>query len=187
MKEQLKAGDIGLHKGTSMVSKIIEWFMGRYAKKLGIKNPRLWSHAWMFIDVWGQLYVAEADSNGINVIPFIGSSYDKDRTTWISKTPIKPYSKEEKEKVSKSAIENVFSPTRYDFFGLFYQIGKVINTKNSTDSNWGGPTGDKSERRMYCSEAVADWSNDVRPRTFDQPWAVNPLDVDLNKYYRDMV
>jgi hypothetical protein len=187
MKEQLKAGDIGLHKGSALTSKIIEWFMKSYAKKLGIKNPRLFSHTFMLIDVWGQLYIAEADDTGINIRPFIGSDYDKDRSTWISKTPIKPYSKDEKDTVSKAAMNCTFNPTRYDFFGLIYQIGKIVRAKNTTEEHWEGPTGEKSERRMYCSEAVANWSNDVRPNTFPTPWSMNPLDVDLNKYYRDMV
>jgi hypothetical protein len=63
----------------------------------------------------------------------------------------------------------------------------MILKTTKKDSKWHGPKEDKAEKRLYCSEAVATWANKVRPDTFEEPWTVNPLDIDINKYYKELV
>ncbi len=65
-----------------------------------------------------------------------------------------------------------------DVNDLLIKDGKVIK-------QWKGPKGAKAEKRLYCTEAVATWANDVRPNTFENQFANNPLDIDLNKYYKE--
>jgi hypothetical protein len=68
--------------------------------------------------------------------------------------------------------------TRYDFLGLWYQIVYILTGK------WKGNSFEKASERMYCTEAVATWYNEVRPNTFFMPWLVNPLDIELNQCFR---
>jgi hypothetical protein len=134
------------------------------------------------VEIWGKLYAVEALANGNNINPI--EDYVKyNNKDLLVRTPRKPYSKTEKELMNTTASKAAFKPTRYDYLGIIYQIDMIKRTKNSMNKKWAGPTGDKATDRLYCSEACANWANIVRPGTFDKPWAVNPLDIDLNKYY----
>jgi hypothetical protein len=179
----LKAGDIILYKGNKFISKAIRLFMEEYRVKLGLPKRQLYNHAAMVIEVWGRMYVAEANAKGITISPY-EDTYAKvlDQIKIIS--PKKVYSKAEKELISKTATAYAFDPTRYDFLNFLFQIDMIRKQTKNHGKEWGGPTGSNAERRLYCTEAVATWANKVRPDTFSEPWTVNPLDVDLNKYYK---
>lgn len=181
-KEQydtIQVGDIILVRNAAWLSRMIRKFMNGYRKRQGLPKRELWSHAAMVIDVWGHKYVAEAQKEGIIVRDLkdaYGNSVDRIKV----RSPKKAYTKKEKELVTKSALADVMDPTRYDYFGLLHQIFYV------TTGKWIGPKGDKADRRLYCTEAVANWANKVRPNTFPKEYSINPLDVDLNKYYKDI-
>lgn len=184
-KDKLTPGDILLVRGDSFISKAIRFHMEAYRKALGIPKRELYSHSATVISVWGKLYVAEAQADGINIRTFEEAYGDKDLRNMLVKTPRKPYTKSEQEHISKVASNCTFKPTRYDFLSILYQVDMIrwaILTKNK---KWSGPEGKKAEKRMYCTEASATWANTVRPNTFDKPWTINPLDIDLNKYYID--
>lgn len=183
--EKLKAGDIILYKGNSWLSKGIQFFMRRYRKKLGIADRTIFNHAAMIIEYKDTLYVAEANASGIEVNPFTSAYGDRMHMIKII-SPKKAYSKSEKAKISDTAISYAFDPTRYDFFNFIFQINMIRKTNSTSEKKWIGPKGDKARNRLYCTEAVATWANDVRPNTFSEPWTVNPLDVDLNKYYKEI-
>lgn len=179
---ELKPGDIILYKGTKALSKSIQFFMERYRKKLGLEKRTLFNHAAMVVDLWGQTYVAEANEKGIEVNPFTNVYGSKLKRIKVLR-PKKGYSKAEQELVSKTAIAYSLNPTRYDFFGIWYQIQMIRKQTANAGKEWDGPTGSKAENRLYCTEAVATWANKVRPDTFEKAWSINPLDIDLNKYY----
>lgn len=179
----LKAGDIILYKGNSVLSKSIRFFMEQYRKKLGLEKRVLFNHAAMVVEVWGRLYVAEANAEGITISPY-EDTYAKKLDKIKILSPKKAYSKAEKELVSKTASAYCFDPTRYDFLNFLFQIDMIRKQTKNSGKEWAGPTGSKAEKRLYCTEAVATWANKVRPDTFAEPWTVNPLDVDLNKYYK---
>lgn len=184
-KDKFTVGDILLTRGNYWISKVIRYFMEKYRKNLGLKPMEVYSHAAMVIDMWGVLYVTEALQGGITITP-LEEAYGKYSLKDLKlKTPRKSYSKSERECMSKIASKNAFRPTRYDFLALLWQIKRVNHAKNTVDPNWSGSTEDKATRRLYCTEACAYWSNQVRPNTFKEPWATNPLDVDINQYYID--
>jgi hypothetical protein len=183
-------GDIILVGSGSFLSKQIKAYMKAYNKKLGYpKIGDYYSHAAMIVDMWGRLYVAEALKDGITLAPLDDTYLNKLQTDTVNirvLTPKKAYSKTEQEEVSKIAAAFALTPTRYDFLNLWYQI-KMIQETTKTDENgekWIGPKGNRAEKRLYCTEAVATWANRVRPDTFKAPWATNPVDVELNKYYK---
>jgi len=180
IEQFLVPGNIILTGSTKFLSKAIQVFMKISRAKKGLPSPKglIASHSATLVDMWGQIYVAEAEAKGITVRPFAevyGHKLDKIKIL----TPKKSYSKAEQEKISKEAIKDSLEPHRYDYFGLLYQIKYVLS-----NGAWVGPKGDKAERRLYCTEAVATWANKVRPGTFSQEEASNPIDIEFNKYYK---
>lgn len=186
--DSIKEGDIILVQGNNFMARGILFFMDRYRKKLGLDKRVLFNHAATIINYKGQKYVAEANEKGIEINPFVKRySYRLNKIKII--TPKKPYSSSEKNKISDVAIQDAFNPTRYDFLNIFYQIKMIFSTKikdGKVIKKWKGPRGTKAEERLYCTEAVATWANDVRPNTFDNQFANNPLDIDLNRYYKTL-
>jgi hypothetical protein len=182
----LRPGDIILTSENSFLSKQIRRFMNIYRKKLGLPVRTLYSHAAGVIEVWGEIYVVEAIADGVNIRKF-EDTYAKRMNRSKVLTPKKIYSKDEAKEYCKIAQEMTFKPHRYDILGLIYQMDMIVRTKNTMNENWAGPTGNKATDRLYCSELVATLASIVRPRTFNKPYATNPLDVDLNKWYKDKV
>jgi hypothetical protein len=176
---QLKAGDIVLYGGNKFVSKAIQFFMRIQRRKQGLPVPKgiIASHAGTLVNIWDQLYIAEALENGIVVSPFAEAYKNKFENIKIL-TPKKAYSTLEGEKISKYAVEDSLTPHRYDFFGLWFQAKMIFK------GEWSGPKGDKADKRYYCTEAVANWANKVRPGTFTQEEATGPLEIEFNKYYK---
>lgn len=179
----LKPGDIVLTRSNSFLSKAIRFFMNKERKKWKLSKRELYSHAATIIEMWGRIYVAEALGTGINVRPFDEAYGNKLKDIKV-KTPKKNYSKKEQELISKIASNDSHKPHRYDFLNFIYHIDSIRRTTDPDKKKWIGPKGDKAKKRLYCTEAVATWSNAVRPDTFKEPWATSPIDVDLNKYYK---
>jgi hypothetical protein len=181
----LNPGDIILYRSNKKLSigKAIQFFMKRYLKKLGIEKSVVYNHSATIINLYDRLFVGEALGKGITISPFDDTYANKlDRIKII--TPKKAYSKIEKEKINKVVLSYVLKPTRYDFLNFWYQIKMILNTTKKGDKDWDGPTGKKATKRMYCTEASATWANEIRQNTFKDPWSINPVDIDLNKYYK---
>lgn len=143
-----------------------------------VPTGRVANHAGTVISIWGKLYIAQAMGYGIEVVPFEKEyGWRLDRIKVIS--PKKPYSKDEQDKISKVAAQSASDNVKYDKFGLFYSLLYILS-----GGKWFGPIGEKASKKLYCTEAVATWANKVRPKTFDSQESVNPLDIELNKYYK---
>jgi len=181
-KELLNVGDLGLVHGTGFLSKAIQFFMGIYHKHIGLpKVEKLYNHAFAVVELWGQLYIAEALADGINIQP-VEKAYPNGKWENIKlMSPKKPYSKVEKEEFNKIVLAYALEPTRYDFSNFIFHARAILSKKGY--DVWSGKTGEAAEKRLHCSEAVATWSNKVRPNTFDRPWATNLVDIEINKYY----
>jgi hypothetical protein len=184
---ELVPGDIGLTRSNGFISKAIRYFMDKYRKKLGLPKRDLYSHAFMIVKMWDRLFVAEAEAEGIRVKPF-EEVYPSSK--WVNKnikilTPKKAYNSNEIDTVSKIAVAYALEPTRYGYADLLFHAKAIMN-KDGYDS-WKGKKGEAAEKRLHCSEAVATWANKVRPKTFNRPWSTNPLDLDLNTYYKEKV
>lgn len=183
----MKPGDIGLTINKGFVPKAIRFFMNMYRKSLGLKERTVYNHVFTVIDVWGKTYVAEAMSNGFNIRP--AAVYDKlaSKGKVKIKVPKKPYTDEEKRKISQEATKLTFSPTRYDYLNFWYQLKMIVRMSfTKGEAKWSGPIGRKAARRLYCSESAAYLANKVRPDTFKESASTNPLDIDINKNYKDL-
>lgn len=172
-----KPGDIILSGSNTWLSRIIKKFMRLYSKKQKVRVDKVYSHAAMVINLWDNLYVAEAEANGINIRPLF-RTYGVINKDVLLLTPKKKYLVKEQEEISKVATKSALVPTRYDYFSLLHQVRYIMTGK------WPGSKGSKANKRLYCTEAAALWANMVRPKTFDVSYSVNPVDIQTNKYYK---
>jgi hypothetical protein len=143
----LKTGDILHCTGKKLLSKII--------RKV---TKSKFSHTALFIEIWGQPYIIDAQKDGVNVRPFdawkdmYGYDFEVSR----------PESIDEKE-LSMRALTRV-GHTGYDIEGLiFKQPIELLTGKWKIKKN--------EQERMYCSEFVA-WVYGV-----EKSYRMSPQDV----------
>lgn len=177
---KLQEGDILLvYGGRSLLARSIIAFMIIYKRKLGLITRKNYHHAATIVKVNDELRVGEAVAKGYQVVPLL-HAYTPDE--WVNRVDIirsvPEYSRSERKLSSMLAVDYSLEITRYDIFALLYQIKKVIK------GYWSGPEGLQAENRFYCSEAAATIANKVRPGTFDDPAATNPIDIAINKNFR---
>lgn len=146
----LKTGDILHCTGKRVISKLI---------RLATKSQ--FSHSAIFIEIWGQPYVIDAQKNGVNLKPWDAWVEEYDYTFKVSR---KIYPAVEPKTFSMRALEKV-GLTAYDFESLLIrQPWKLITGK------WKS-RGKKEEFKMYCSEYAA-WCHDI-PKW----WEMSPDDL----------
>jgi len=179
----MKAGDIILvHSGRSILARGITYYMKLYLKSKGF-DPDDFNfiphHAGTIIDVWGELHVAEAVGRGYVVQPLL-KAYSLDE--WEQRVeiyePVKSYTKQQQEDISKMAIKYSLSGVPYDYLNFIYQIGMI------KFGRWFGPRGQKAENRFYCSEVTATLAEKIQPGSFPNPAATNPVDILLSGVYK---
>lgn len=173
MNKKLEVGDIILVSGTSFLPKGIQFFMNIYRKKKGLPKRKLYNHVAVVVDLWGNKAIGEAQAKGIQIIGDADkyvNGQDCLVLTWK-----KPLTVKEKNKFSMEAISKALIPTRYDVLNFFYQMRYVLTGK------WKGPKGEKSEKRLYCSEYAAVLMDDLRNCFKGETWDKNPLDIELSK------
>ncbi len=144
----MKTGDILFCAGSKFLSKAI-----RFVTKSE------WSHTALFIEIWGEPYIIDAQKNGINVKPFDKWKAEYNYKFIVMRNPNLGDEYEfSKKAMSKSGI------TLYDFESLLLRHPiELITGKWKLRPN--------EENRMYCSEYVA-WSHNI-----DQWYRMNPQDV----------
>lgn len=148
--ELLRTGDILHCSGKRLLSRLIKKF-----------TRSKFSHTALFIEIWGQPYVIDAQADGVNVRPFYewNKKYDYDIVAHRFSGEL------DRIALSKRALTKV-GHTGYDIEGLLIrQPHKLITGK------W-KEKGDMSER-MYCSEYVA-WVYGV-----EKAYRMSPEDVYL--------
>ncbi len=132
--DDLKTGDVLHCRGKSLLSKIIRW----------ATNSEI-NHTALFIWVWGEPYIIDAQDNGVNLKPF---------NEWIEKYNYnfiiqrRPKAIAEK-KIAVKALSKV-GLTAYDFEGLVIKQPIELLT-----GSWNKKNGTHEQDRMYCSEYVA--------------------------------
>jgi len=178
----MKPGDIILVKdGRSFIAKAIMVSMNVYKRLLGIKLPDNFHHAGTIVDIWGVLHVAEANQPGFQIQkPEVAYSEADWQNRVVVYTPKVPYTIEEQKAISMLAVHYSTKVNRYDFLNFIFQIKLILS------GQWVGPTGERAEKRFYCSEAAATLANKVRPGTFANPAATNPVDIAINHNYQRM-
>lgn len=147
---ELKTGDILHCKGKSLLSKLIMFF-----------TSSKFSHSALVVETWGQLYVVDAQKNGVNPRPLLDwikhYNYDVKVSVPIVEFDVKAFSIKCFSKVG-------FTP--YDFVSfLVYQPYYLITGK------WVGKTNENANGSMYCSEFVG-WIHQS-----PNYWELSPKDI----------
>lgn len=146
--ETLKVGDILHCSGNRVLSKLIKKF-----------TKSKFSHTALFIEIWGQPYIIDAQKDGVNVRPF--EEWKKEYNyNFIVHRPVNPIDEKE---FSIRALSKV-GHTAYDIEGLVFKHPWQILTGTWKEK------GDKSEQ-MFCSEFVA-WVYNV-----ETSYRMSPQDV----------
>lgn len=174
----MKTGDvIVVHSGKSIVPKAIASIMRKYIKK-NKYNCKPYHHAGTIVKLDGYFYVAEANKPGFQITR-IDDAYNS--KSWAERidirTPIKPYSDQEQYRLTQAALNYSMKVTRYDYMNFIWWLYYFIT------GLWIG----KNNNRLYCSEAVAELANKIRPGTFKNPQRTNPVDVAVNENYKLLV
>ena len=175
----LKVGDIILVHGGSFLARGIQFFMNIYRKRLGLPKRKLYNHVAVVVDLYGELYVAEAHAKGVQVLPNAVQyveSQDCLVLTWA-----KPLTKSEQSLFSREAVKYALIPHRYDVLNFFFQMKYILT------GMWRCPVGSKSVKLIYCSELGAIVMDKVRGSFNGQTWDKNPLDIELCDELRAVV
>ena len=177
----VQPGDIVMVRdGRSLIARGIIASMRRYKRDLGLLKsiPENYHHAGRIVDMWGYLHICEANRPG-PVILKLDEAYTE--SDWRNRIdiwrPYHQYSESEKRELSRLAVKYSGRGVRYDFANFIYQLDMIFN------GAWRGPTGERSKKRIYCSELVAIMENDIRPRSYDEAASVNPVDIVASGLY----
>jgi hypothetical protein len=120
-----------------------------------------YNHSGIYVENWGVGFIDEARQKGVNME--IASRRLKGKYIKVLRLKDK-YQKPEKDIATKA--NSVLGYTRYDFFGLWYQLRFLLSNKKK----WSGPkTRKEAMKRMYCHEYSA-W---VHEEVFPDWWKVD--------------
>ena len=129
-----KTGDVLHCSGKRLISKLIRW-----------ATKSKFNHTALYIEIWGQPYIIDAQDNGVNIKPF--DQWEKEYGyKYIVTRP--PYDQDEK-RVAVKAMSKV-GLTAYDFEGLLIKQPIELLT-----GRWRKKKNDREQEKMYCSEFVA--------------------------------
>ena len=149
----LKPGDILHCRGNRLLSKLIMKF-----------TKSRFSHTAIVIECWGQLYVIDAQRNGVNPRPLKEWLKEYGYYFEISRPALDLMETDIKE-ISIKAFSKV-GYTKYDFASLFYYQPRYILT-----GKWKGKPSETADGRMYCSEYVG-WVYNIQ-----NWWKLNPQEI----------
>jgi len=132
--DNFKTGDVLHCRGKSLLSKTIRW-----ATRSEI------NHTAIFIWIWGEAYIIDAQDNGVNVKPLKNwiDEYDYGFVVQRSKTPL------DEKRIAVKAMSKV-GLTAYDFEGLIVKQPIELLT-----GKWRKKRKKGEDDKMYCSEFVA--------------------------------
>ena len=149
-KSELRTGDILLYKSNHFLARAIRFFT----------NGKV-NHAGIFVEIWGEMFVAESEKEGF--IPNKLADSIKGREIWVMR-----HGKPIDAKKFAIRITSMLGKHRYDFASLlFFQVWYSITGK------WIGKKDEHASKRLYCSEAIAYIYN---KETGEMPewWKYNP-------------
>jgi len=167
-KENIKTGDILLVASDSWIGRII--------RKV---TKSEWSHAGIFVWLWGELFVIEAEKKGIQLTRWDDEKYNsgkpKDKKLMYL-TPIEPVN----EKQMAMSMLPYVGTRNYDYASLIYQMiyqytGKWIGKKN------------RGEDKFYCSEFVAFIYHNKNKKYFNKWWEVSPGQIFVKEYFKKII
>lgn len=154
--KNLITGDILHCRGKGILSRLILW-----------ATKSTWSHTAIFIEIWHQPYILEAQRKGVHVIPFdewlkkYGYNFEVSRNTYL--TDYKLY--------ATSALSKV-GTTGYDFVSLLIRGPWSLITGKWKRKKF-------EEDRMFCSE-YALWTHAVEKAYRMSPHQVYEYCISVN-------
>jgi len=159
-KELFQYGDIISVRSDTFISKGIRFFMKLYRKQV----PQF-SHNAVVINVWNELWVAEALAWGTRVYPIEDSGY-LNNSEFVILRDFRGFTEDQIDRMSKKMVS--YGGVRYQYENLPAWIAKIVANINLFKS--------EDDTAIYCSELAAIAINEVYPGTFKTPNMVNPTD-----------
>ena len=129
-----KTGDVLHCRGRKTISKLIRW-----------ATKSQFNHTAIFVEIWGQPYIIDAQENGVNVKSFEEWTNEYKYSYIVTRAP---FTIDEKA-FSLKALSKV-GTTAYDFEGLLIKQPIELLT-----GKWKKKKARHEEDKMYCSEYVA--------------------------------
>lgn len=167
-KSDFQFGDILATRSNSFLSKGIRWMLHWYKK-----YADGFSHNAVVVNMWGELWIAEALAWGVRLHPIEKSGYLTEKGVIILREK-RGFSEFQIDKISKKMAS--LAGTRYQYENLlqwiayiFFRIKRIFKPSN--------------EKAIYCSELAAIAINEAYPGTFTHPNMVSPADHVSSKIY----
>jgi hypothetical protein len=168
VKEDFQFGDIITSRSDHFTSKAVRWFM----KKANPGQKETFSHIAVIINIWSELWVAEALGWGLRVWPIEKSDYLKTSQVLILRDK-RGFDYEKEKALSKKCVS--LGGIRYQYENFPQWVVKILLKWNIFKK--------ENEKAIYCSELGAIAINAAYPGTFPTPNITSPADHYLNDIY----
>ena len=160
----IKTGDVFLSTTKSLLSKII--------RKVTKAN---YSHAGIFVWLWGELFVIEAEKHGVQLTKWSDKKYNSGNSKKRTILYLKPKININEKETAMMMLPHV-GTHNYDYIGLLDQLiyqytGIWIGRKK------------KGDNRFYCSEFVAFIYHKLNNDYFKKWWEISPADIFRTNYF----
>lgn len=158
--DRFKFGDLIATRSNSFLSRAIRWFMEKYKP-----SKDAFSHIAVVINMWGELWIAEALIWGVRIWSLPQSGYSTTKQVILLRFK-KGFSDQQVEAISKKMAS--LAGVRYQYENLPQWIVKILLRFDLFKK--------VNEKSIYCSELGAIAINEAYPNTFPSPNETSPAD-----------
>lgn len=165
-KSDIKTGDVLMVSSSSWLSRQIQKI-----------TKSKWNHAGIFVWIWGELFIIEAERRGIQITKWTDKKYDGGNSTKRKLMRMSP-----KKRLNQKEVATFMLPMcgtkPYDFMSLLlYQVIYNLTGK------WIGRTREKAKGRFYCSEFTAYVYNHFLGYFDNEWWKTSPKMLVRDEYF----
>ena len=160
--DKIKTGDVLLVATDS--------WLGRTIRKVTHSE---WSHTGVFVWLWGELFVIEAEKRGIQLTRWADKKYNNGKPKGRKLKYLTPNKPVNEQKIARFMLPYV-GVTPYDYFGLIQQL------VYQTTGRWPGRK--REDKRFYCSEFEAFTYHNMDPSYYPKWWEISPGQVHTAKF-----
>lgn len=157
----IQYGDLIATRSNGFLSKAIRWFMRKETP-----NAPDFSHIAVVINIWGEIWIAEALSWGVRVWPLENSGYDVNKEIIILRDK-RGFTDVQIEVMSRQMVS--LSGIRYQYSNLFQWAARILFKIRGFFKK-------DNANAIYCSELGAIAINSVYPGSFARPNITSPVD-----------
>jgi hypothetical protein len=158
-RNEIQTGDILLVHGRWALARAIQFV-----------TRSKWNHAGIFCWVWDELFVVEAEKEGLQFTKWSDPKYANGKPLDRKLKIRKPVTAFPDHKALSVFMAKFIGKTRYDFASLIYHVHMARK------GEWKGKTGVKASNRFTCSEWVAFVYNVYRD-FFPEWWKAAPREI----------